>query len=97
MLNHNCTYNFTMSFPNQPASEHPQFPKQQFGATNWQLIHHIQGLSVPEKNERAFAAAQFALNQKRLILSEENPLWSSEKVEQVARRIVFGVSDKDFV
>lgn len=54
-----------------PALKRPSRP--QFKTTNWELIEQIRRLSVPEKNERAFAAAQFALNQKRLILAEEHP------------------------
>jgi hypothetical protein len=47
---------------------------------------------VPEKNERAFAAADFALRQKRLILAEEQPGWPADEIEREARRLVFGVS-----
>ena len=82
-----------MSLPNHPS----QAVQLQFGAINWQLIHRLQQLSLPEKNAQAFAAAQFALNQKRLILREEHPQWSVEQVDQTARRIVFGISDKDLV
>ncbi len=40
---------------------------QQYAAINWELIHHLRRLSVPEKNKRAFAAADFALRQKKLL------------------------------
>jgi hypothetical protein len=80
--------------------QHPnlkQQPSPKYGSINWELIDHIRQLSVPEKNRRAFAAASFALRQKRLILSEEHPNWSSEKVKQEAQRQVFGVpSEMDY-
>ena len=59
---------------------------------NWDLVNHVRGLSVAEKNAWAFAAADFALSQKRLILAQQNPTWSEKKVDQEARRLVFGVS-----
>jgi hypothetical protein len=62
--------------------------------TNWELIEAIGKLSVAEKNERAFAAAEFALRQKKLILAEENPDWSVTKVDKEARQIVFGVAEE---
>jgi hypothetical protein len=55
---------------------------------NW--VQRVQAMSVPEKNEVVFAAADFALRQKRLILCEEQPQWSSDRVEREARRLVFG-------
>lgn len=61
---------------------------------NWELIEAIGKLSVAEKNERAFAAADFALRQKKLILAEEHPDWSDTKVEKEARQIVFGVAEE---
>jgi hypothetical protein len=53
-------------------------------------IERVQTMGVPEKNEAAFAAADFALRQKRLILREEQPEWSPDQVEREARRLVFG-------
>jgi hypothetical protein len=64
----------------------------QYETVNWQLIQSLRQLSVPEKNKRAFAAADFALRQKKLILAEENPAWPPEKVANEARRQVFGIS-----
>ena len=61
-----------------------------FETTNWQLINAIADLTTDEKNERAFAAAEFALRQKKLILAEEHPDWSVDEVEKEARRLVFG-------
>jgi hypothetical protein len=65
-----------------------------YGAVSWQLIEAIRRLSVPEKNKRAFAAADFALRQKRLILAEEHSEWSTKEVDQEARRQVYGVDEK---
>lgn len=62
----------------------------QYDAVNWTLIEAISQLPVPAKNKRAFAAADFALRQKRLLLAEENPEWSEDKVDQEARRQVYG-------
>jgi hypothetical protein len=77
--------------------QHPRLKqpsRRQYGAINWTLIAQIGQLSVPEKNERAFAAADFALRQKRLILAEEHPEWSPKQVDQEARRLVYGVSSE---
>jgi DNA-binding transcriptional ArsR family regulator len=70
--------------------------RQQYETVNWELITHIDQLSVPEKNKRAFAAADFALRQKKLILAEAHPEWSPEQVASEARRLVFGVSVASF-
>ena len=67
---------------------------QQYEAVNWELIEAMRRLSVPEKNKRAFAATDFALRQKRLILAEEHPDWSVVAVEEEARRILFGVTQE---
>lgn len=75
---------FMETKPNRPSI-------QQYESLNWKLIEAIAQLSVPEKNERAFAAADFALRQKILILTEEYQEWSASKVEREARRIVYGV------
>ena len=72
-----------------PAIGRPS--QQQYGSINWQLVEQLRRLSVPEKNEMAFAAADFALRQKRLILAEERPEWSDDQIDREARRLVFGV------
>jgi hypothetical protein len=75
--------------------QHPPLQRpsrQQYEAVNWELITHIGHLSVPEKNERAFAAADFALRQKKLILAESHPEWSPKQAANEARRLIFGVS-----
>ncbi len=74
--------------------QHPPLQRpspRQYEAVNWELLAHIGQLSVPEKNKRAFAAADFALRQKKLILAETHPEWSPEQVANEARRLVFGV------
>ena len=69
---------------------------RQYEAVNWELIERIKQLSEPEKNEHAFAAADFALGQKRLILVEKHPEWPPEKVDKEAHRLVFGVAEELF-
>lgn len=54
-------------------------------------VDHIRGMSVLQKLETAFAAADFALRQKQLILRDEQPEWTADRVEREARRQVFGV------
>lgn len=63
-----------------------------YESISWELIEALRQLSVPEKNKRAFAAADFALRQKRLLLAEENPDWSAAKIDTEARRLVYGVT-----
>lgn len=63
-----------------------------YESVGWELIEALRQLSVPEKNKRAFAAADFALRQKRLLLAEEHPDWSVEKTDTEARRLVYGVT-----
>ena len=71
-----------------PVLERPSSP--QYESISWELIEAIGELSVAEKNRRAFAAADFALRQKKLLLAEEQPGWANTEVEQEARRQVFG-------
>lgn len=63
-----------------------------YESINWMLVEQLRKLSVAEKNEIAFAAADFALRQKHLILAEDHPDWSTSKIEQEARKLVFGVT-----
>lgn len=75
--------------------QHPPLQRSsrlQFDDTNWTLIRQLGRLSVPEKNERAFAAADFALTQRRLVLTEEHPDWTGDMIEREARRLVYGLS-----
>lgn len=74
-----------------PPLERPSSPK--YESISWELIEAIGDLSVAEKNLRAFAAADFALRQKKLLLAEEHPNWSATEVEQAARRLVFGENE----
>lgn len=79
--------------------QHPPLQRpspRQYEAVNWELVTHIGQLSVPEKNKRAFAAADFALRQKKPILAESHPEWSPEQVANEARRLVYGVSQDSF-
>ena len=68
------------------------YPNWEEKTINWTLVDRIRDLPVAAKNERAFAAADFALKQKTLVLAEEHPDWPPERVEREARRIVFNVS-----
>jgi hypothetical protein len=72
-----------------------QLEPQKYESINWDLVERVRRLSVPEKNKQAFAAADFALKQKRLILAEEFPDWNTEQIEREARRQVFGVSAEE--
>lgn len=77
--------------------QHPPVKRpssQPYEALNWKLIAAIRHLSVPEKNKRAFAAADFALRQKRLILAEDHPDWSVAEIEEEARRLVYDVTQE---
>lgn len=72
--------------------QHPPLKRpssSKYESTSWELVEAIKQLSVAEKNKRAFAAADFALRQKKLILAGEHPEWSDTKVEKEARRLVF--------
>ncbi|HSM58779.1 MAG TPA: hypothetical protein VK879_21670 [Candidatus Sulfomarinibacteraceae bacterium] len=59
-------------------------------AIDWEHVARIRAMSVPEKNRQAFAAAEFALRQKRLLLAREHPDWEEAQVDAAARRLVFG-------
>jgi hypothetical protein len=54
-------------------------------------VERIRRMTVPQKQAAAYAAADFALRQKRLILREERPDASAEQIEREARRLVYGV------
>lgn len=54
-------------------------------------VERIRRMTVPQKQAAAYASADFALRQKRLILREERPDWSTAQVEREARRLVYGV------
>ncbi|MCI0396419.1 MAG: hypothetical protein L0332_18560 [Chloroflexi bacterium] len=71
-----------------PPLERP--PSRMEQPINWEYVTAIRQMSVVEKNQQTFAAADFALRQKRLILAEEHPEWSAEEVDATARRLVYG-------
>lgn len=54
-------------------------------------LERLRAMDVPEKNAVAFAAAEAALEQKRLLLAEGNPTWSKDEVDREGRRLVFAV------
>lgn len=71
-----------------PAIERPSPSYQE--PINWQYIEGLKTLSPAEKTARAFAAADFALKQRALILKDKHPDWSDEKALKEARTIVYG-------
>jgi hypothetical protein len=50
----------------------------------------VRSMSLARKNRQAFAAAAFALRQKKLILAREHPEWDAAQVDAAARRLVYG-------
>ncbi|MFW6184839.1 MAG: hypothetical protein ACOC8X_13650 [Chloroflexota bacterium] len=75
-----------------PSLEMPASTWQE--PVDWEHVSHIRAMSVPEKNRQAFAAAEFALRQKRLLLAREHPDWDDEQVDAAARRLVFGDNER---
>lgn len=67
-----------------------QDPPQLYEELSWQQIRDLRDLTVTEKNQQVFAAADFALRQKRLLLAEKHPNWTKTDVDKEARRQVFG-------
>lgn len=57
---------------------------------NQHYVESLRSMPVEQKLQRAFSMAEFALNQRRLILKRENPNWSEEKIEAETRKIVYG-------
>ena len=76
--------------PLESSTEWPEEP------VNWTIIEQFRHQTVSEKNKRACAAADLALRQKKLVLAEENPGWSSDRVDREARRLIFGVPPERF-
>lgn len=72
-----------------PLAGSPKAARFQSDDATW--TERLRAMPVEEKLAAAFAAADFALNQKRLILREERPEWPAEQVEREARRLVFGI------
>ena len=50
----------------------------------------VRAMSITQKNRQTFAAAAFALQQKRLLLAREHPEWDEVQVDASARRLVYG-------
>lgn len=70
--------------PLERSTSHPREPVDS---------RHLAGvcrMTVAQKNRQTFAAAAFALQQKRLLLAREHPEWNEEHVDAVARRLVYG-------
>jgi hypothetical protein len=65
-------------------------PSSVHAPLDWQHIAGIRQMSVVEKNRQAFAAAEFALRQKRLLLRRQHPDWDGAGIEQAARQLVYG-------
>ncbi len=63
---------------------------QLYEEINWQRVQNLRRLTTEEKNRQAFAAADFALRQKRLLLAEKNPDWTKAEIDKEARRQLFG-------
>lgn len=59
---------------------------------SWRYIDQVRQLSSAEKLAQAFASAEFALTQKRLILKEQHPEWTDKQVDTKARTLVYGVT-----
>lgn len=71
-----------------PALKRPS--SKQYEADAPLLTRAIKQLSVEEKLARTFAAAEYALRQRKLVLAEQHPDWSEQKVDREARKIVYG-------
>jgi hypothetical protein len=71
-----------------PALEQPD--PSVYETINWQQVAALRASSVSDKNRMAFSLAQFALQQKRQLLAQEQPDWSPEKIAAEALRLIFG-------
>lgn len=76
---------YYLAFP--PLERPPSHPRE---AGSSRRLEGVRRMTVPQKNRQAFAAAAFALQQKRLLLARENPEWNAEEVDAAARRLVYG-------
>lgn len=76
---------YYLAFPAlKRATSHPQQPLDS------RRLAGVRRMTVTEKNRQAFAAAAFALQQKRLLLAREHPQWDEAQVDAAARRLVYG-------
>jgi hypothetical protein len=76
---------YYLQFP--PLAQPSSHPWEPVDATH---VAAIRSMSVAQKNRQAFAAAAFALQQKRLLLAREHPEWDQTKIDATARRLVYG-------
>lgn len=72
-----------------PAFENPHKLRGE-SPTPQILIDAIRKMPIEKKLASAFAMADFALQQKRLLLSRQHPTLSSEEIDKRARTFVFG-------
>jgi hypothetical protein len=70
-----------------PALERPDPSLRE--TINWQHVTALRLLAVSDKNQMAFELAEFALQQKRLLLARDQPDWPPERVKAEALRLVF--------
>jgi hypothetical protein len=56
---------------------------------NWQHIAALRQMPVNEKNRMVSGLADFALRQRRLLLAQEHPEWSPDRIATEAQRQVF--------
>lgn len=76
---------YYLAFPSlEGPTSHPQEP------IDSRYLAGVREMTVVQKNRQAFAAAAFALQQKRLLLAREHREWSAEEVDAAARRLVYG-------
>jgi len=82
---------YYLAYPSIAARRPPagQFPSSDHLDAPWR--QRLRELDVAQKNDMAFGAADFALQQKRLLIQQEQPHWPAEQVDREARRLVFGV------
>jgi hypothetical protein len=76
---------YYLQFP--PIAQQPAHTPQPIDATH---VAAVRSMGVAQKNRQAFAAAAFALQQKRLLLGREHPDWDETKIDTAARRLVYG-------
>jgi len=76
---------YYLAFP--PLERGRSHAQQRIDSTH---LAGIREMTIAQKNRQAFAAAAFALQQKRLLLAREHPERHSEEVDAAARRLVYG-------
>jgi hypothetical protein len=76
---------YYLQFP--PLAQQLAHPWEPVDATH---VAAVRSMGVAQKNRQAFAAAAFALQQKRLLLACEHPDWDETEIDSAARRLVYG-------